>query len=537
MNKDIIYIDVEDDITAIIERVKNSSEKIVALVPPKRVGVLQSVVNLRLLSRVAEKNDKHLVIVTGNPALTSLAGAAKIPVAKNLQSKPEIAEIPALSVDDNDVIDGIDLPESEDYEKPSEDSSKDISSSPKKTKKLAVAAPAVIPGKKIEKPKATKKGDKIPDFNKFRKKLFIGLGVLVLLIGFFVWANWIAPSARIIITAKTSPAVVDKIATLTNGDTSFADNTLKSEVISESAEASVDFNATGKKDVGEKATGRVTISTGSIDDLGKTIEAGTELSSQSGAVYVLDSSVTISISNYRGATSSVTAKNSGSNYNAATGSLSGAPGSINVRINGATSGGTDKTATVVTQADIDGASSRVSLPSDQEMKTKLQQKVGEGYVVIDQSYSAGQQEVSSSVQADQEVQSGKVTVKKTYSIQAVKTEEIKKYLESGMKTEIAGKENQHVYNNGLSDVKFSQFNTSGNSATVKVTANGQIGPKIDEAEVKKESYGKKYGEVQSSLEAIEGINDVDIKFYPFWVNSVPSNDDKITIEFKLDNNG
>lgn len=89
----------------------------------------------------------------------------------------------------------------------------------------------------------------------------------------------------------------------------------------------------------------------------------------------------------------------------------------------------------------------------------------------------------------------------------------------------------------MSDVKFSQFNTSGNSATVKVTANGQIGPKIDESEVKKESYGKKYGEVQSSLEAIEGINDVDIKFYPFWVNSVPSNDDKITIEFKLDNNG
>ena len=51
MNKDVIYIDVEDDITAIISKVKASKEKIVALVPPKRVGVLQSAVNLHLLSR------------------------------------------------------------------------------------------------------------------------------------------------------------------------------------------------------------------------------------------------------------------------------------------------------------------------------------------------------------------------------------------------------------------------------------------------------------------------------------------------------
>ena len=47
MNKDIIYIDVEDDITAIIGKIKASKEKIVALVPPKRIGVLQSAVNLR----------------------------------------------------------------------------------------------------------------------------------------------------------------------------------------------------------------------------------------------------------------------------------------------------------------------------------------------------------------------------------------------------------------------------------------------------------------------------------------------------------
>src|SRR6266542_89775 len=111
MNKDVIYIDVEDDITAIIGKVKDAKEKIVALVPPKRVGVLQSAVNLRLLLRAAGQADKRLVVITNNSALTALAAAAKIPIAKNLQSKPEVPEITALDVDNGeDIIDGASLP-------------------------------------------------------------------------------------------------------------------------------------------------------------------------------------------------------------------------------------------------------------------------------------------------------------------------------------------------------------------------------------------------------------------------------------------
>ena len=107
MQKDVIYIDVEDDITAIIGKIKAAEHEIVALVPPKRTGAIQSAVNLKLVQRAAERADKHVVIISNNAALTALAGAAHIPVAKNLQSRPEIAEVPALKVDeDDDIIDG-----------------------------------------------------------------------------------------------------------------------------------------------------------------------------------------------------------------------------------------------------------------------------------------------------------------------------------------------------------------------------------------------------------------------------------------------
>ena len=98
MNKDVIYIDVDDDVTAIIGKIKKAKEKIVALVPPKRTGALQSAVNLRLLERMAKNDKKKLVLITNNQALVALAASAKIPVAKNLQSKPELAEVAGASV-------------------------------------------------------------------------------------------------------------------------------------------------------------------------------------------------------------------------------------------------------------------------------------------------------------------------------------------------------------------------------------------------------------------------------------------------------
>jgi hypothetical protein len=216
MKKDIVYIDVEDDITAIIGKVKESAEKIVALVPPKRIGVLQSAVNLRLLQRAAEQSGKRIVLITGNQALTGLAAVASIPVARNLQSKPEIAEIPALDVDNgDDVIDGSQLPvgdHAEQVNAMSDDEADeadlikgvDIEREPSTT-------PPVIGKKVADKKKSA--GKKVPNFNSFRKRLVISICAGVVLIGGLVWAFVFAPAATIVITARTTPASVNDVVT------------------------------------------------------------------------------------------------------------------------------------------------------------------------------------------------------------------------------------------------------------------------------------------------------------------------------------
>src|SRR5687768_848824 len=110
MNKDVIYIDIEDDITGIIGKVKAAGSKIVALVPPKRAGVLQSVVNLKLLQRAAGTSEKRVVLITNDHSLTALAAGVGMPVAKNLQSRPEVPEMEAPVGDEEEVINGAELP-------------------------------------------------------------------------------------------------------------------------------------------------------------------------------------------------------------------------------------------------------------------------------------------------------------------------------------------------------------------------------------------------------------------------------------------
>ena len=213
MNKDVIYIDAEDDITAIISKVKSSNERIVALVPPKQVGVLQSAVNLRILARVAKTVDKHLVLITSNSALLPLAAAAELPVAKNLQTKPVVPELPATKPDDDDdIIDGANLPIADHAATVPE--SRRPAPAPAHRSPLQSTAPPATRGT-TPSPEAAQTAKKVPNFNDFRKKLFIGGGIGVLLLAIILWATFIAPHATIEIAAKTSDERLQTSVSLT----------------------------------------------------------------------------------------------------------------------------------------------------------------------------------------------------------------------------------------------------------------------------------------------------------------------------------
>ena len=539
MQKDVIYIDTEDDITAIIGKVKASKEHIVALVPPKRIGAIQSAVNLKLVHRAAEAADKRLVIISNNAALTALSASAGIPVAKNLQSKPELAEIPALDIDDgNDVIDGDTLPGA-----PASGAAAAAATAPE----ADVSPSSAAVGSKTKNPKAGALGAaalaakdkvKIPDFDKFRKKLFLIIGGAVLLVAFLIWAIFFAPSAKIIVTAKTSEAALNTQVKLGDAlSTDLKAGTIKTVTKTSQKSVSKQFSSTGKKDVGTKATGTVSFSTNLIDNLDTTIPAGTTLTSSGGSTYTTDSSVTFTRANSRGVTVGITATANGASYNGANGQMSGVPSGVSATVGNATSGGTDKTINVVQQSDVDQAMNGLVSQSDQDAAKKaLAGEFGKDYVVLDASFKSDTGAVKSSPAVGAEGDNATLSGAVTFSMAAVSKDELSKFLDAYFAQQLDGKADQKLYSNGAGDVGFTNVSPTDGGWNATITTNGKIGPKIDANALKEYAKGKRLGEIQTYVQNVNGVENVDVKLSPFWVRAVPNDTNKISVEFKITTN-
>jgi hypothetical protein len=571
MNKDVIYIDVDDDVTAIIGKIKKAKEKIVAVVPPKRVGTLQSAVNLRLLDRMARADKKQLVLITNNQALIALAANASIPVAKNLQSKPEIAEIPAILVDDSDdIIDGADLPVGDhagsikvkdNTREPAALSAKsnaietlDIDGEGDMDVSGPTSAAVMSYGSSARKAngvKGAKSKIKIPNFDTFRKRLFLGIGGGVLLVALLIWMFVFAPAATVIVTAGTSPTPVS--ATIKLGGTAATDfktGVVKSIAQQEKKDAVIEFDATGVGQVGEKASGTVTIY--NCDGPAFSIPANT-IFAASGKQFISTASVSVgplsgSASNCRNNSSrpgagtgtvSVVAAAVGADYNLAARSYNvDGVGGDTFAVGSQMAGGSSREVKIVSAEDIERAKGQlIGQPTEAE-KAALTKKFINGEKIIDSSFTVDRAEAVSVPAVNAEAPAtgkAKLTIATTYTLYAIASADLESYLMSSLKTQIEDENSQKVYSAGADKVGLSNFRKEGETLTVAITATGQIGPQIDEVAIKDQVKGKIYGEVQSALQSIDGVKDVDVKFSYFWVRTVPNNTDKIKIEFKLEN--
>ncbi len=540
MNKDVIYIDVEDDITAIIGKVKASKDSTIALVPPKSIGVLQSAVNLRLLARTAKQNDKNLALITNNSSLVALATSANIPSAKNLQATPELGEAPERNDDsEDDIIDGSTLPIGDHAKQSTDDADR------RNAVMASALASAPKAGESPKKPRVKKSGPRVPNFDTFRKKaLIIGIA-LVLLIGFLIWAIFFAARATVVISANTNSSSVNAPVTIAADATTSAEaNTIRATLQQQSEDKSQTFTATGQKDAGTKAGGQVSFSNDGLD--ATTVPAGTQLTTSGGLTFVTTSAVNVPGVSFPcrrsscpvagSASGSVQAAENGSKYNAATGSLSGAPSGLATSLNGPTSGGVTKTITIVTAEDVQKAKQALVDGNIDQVRNSLKGKFNSDDTVIDQSFAADYGDVKVTPDVGQEASQATLTTKITYKLYGVERAEVNRFLDAFLKKELESEDDQRVYENGANEVTFQEAKTAANGATATLIATAQVGPRIEDKQIKDLAKGKRYGEIQQSLESIQGVESVDVRFFPFWVSSVPDDTSRITVDFNLKRN-
>lgn len=98
----MLYIEIDEEITSIYDRVKNAKQKLIYVVAPRKAIIFQSGVNLQILKRKLEEIGKKLVLITTDPLGKHLAQRGEIEVyprieVEEIKSAPE--ETPQMRIE------------------------------------------------------------------------------------------------------------------------------------------------------------------------------------------------------------------------------------------------------------------------------------------------------------------------------------------------------------------------------------------------------------------------------------------------------
>lgn len=576
MNKDVIYVDVDDEITSIIDKVNGSQGKVVALVLPKRSGVFQSVVNMKLLKRRAEAAQKHVVLVTSEAGLMPLAGMAGLHVAATPQSKPEIpaSGLDASALDDDDeqeasLADDFDKQDNAaapvgalagtaatgQLNRPYDDEDTvELDNTDKAADKKSKTAP-VVPAKKLSPAAAADRAfnggkdgkSKVPNFLRFRKRIVLGVAALVLLIAGWVVANMVLPKATVTIKTDTDSVSsrFDMTLDTAAGEVDTDKRVIPAQTKQEQKSNTQTVPATGQQNKGEKASGSVKLTATMCApnlDAPDDIPAGTGLTSN-GNAYITQSGASFGLSGASGSC----AKYSSGNVDIVAvkgGQASNTSGDADFSLSGTIAGkgeakgGTDNIVKVVQQSDIDGAKQKLAAAQDQDsIKRQLQSRLEDDNLSpLPATFFAGEATVNSSSNVNDEADQVTVTQATTYTMFGAKQADLRKLVEVSLDGKFDDSK-QAFQSYGLDKATYNIASPgAGPKLSAGVSLTAVLGPKIDTAKLQQQIVGKKSGEVKTLIRSNPGVTDVTVKYSPFWVTKAPKAE-KITVDFEKTNGG
>lgn len=547
--KETIYIDVDDDITGIIDRVVSSKETIVAAVLPKRADALHSSVNLRLLKRAAEEANKSLVLITSEAPILKLAGLTRVHVAKSLTTKPYLPEKPESEVTETIVTEPLD--------EPAVDPEKSIGelAGDKVVKDAPKVSPAIdddtieldnLEPENSDDKKAgphTKKDKKlsVPSFDRFRKRIFIFGGIGLFLVIFLFFATFVWPRATITIATEKSNVEtrLEFTANIAQVALDEATKVLPAEQKEAKKTLTEKFTATGKQDNGNKAAGTMTIY--NCSDTDATVPAGTTFTNN-GFSFSLNMAVVVQHSTFNSvlvcnkehsASGSVTAVSGGGDYNlSANRTYSSSVGSHITGVGSAMGGGTTKIVTVVSQEDIEAAKKIVVAKSVDEYKSELVAlfKASSKFGLVE-TFTAVMGDVTSAPKVGEEAGEATLSIPFTYQMLGVNLSDIEKLLTTVQNTKIDTKK-QKIYDSGIDTAKIGQLERpSAGEAKMSLSGTGIAGPKLDADTIAREVAGKSGGATKQIISSRPDIASVEVHYEPFWVFSTPKKVSRITIIF------
>ena len=486
-----------------------------------------------------------------------LAGAAGVHVAKTLTSKPEIPQGPA-KIDDHEEIDEEEAEEPEITAETAGDKpvgelagaagASAMAGAGKDDVETLVLDDDDLPPEVDDKPvpksfdppaKGKKnKGLHIPNFERFRLLLALGVLALILLIGGLIAALTVLPKAQIVI--DTNAVNVDSSIPLTLSTTEktlkLEENIIPAKLQQQQKTFSQSAASTGQKNNGTKASGEVlmTAKKCSLEPMSD-VPAGSGVSSN-GLTYITQDNTTFHptqvkngcVSYQADAATAVIAQSGGANYNGANTFTVAGRSEVAATVAKAITGGTDEIVKTVNQNDINNAKAKITI-EDASIKKDLQDQLKQaGYYALVGTYSTGTPATTTSAAVGAVADNVTVTEVVTYTMFGVKEVDLKALVDNDIKTQI-DPDKQSILSEGLDKAKFNVEEASATGAKITMSTIATAGPDLDKEAIRKDAAGKKSGPIQDGLKNRPGVKNVEVKLSPFWVSSVPKKLEKITV--------
>lgn len=580
-----LYIETNEEVTAIIDRVKNIADQEVVLVIPKKAAILQSILNLKILKRQLGDLGKEAVIVTSDKLGKNIASRADFIVKQKLdwensnrltsdstgkqevenefkssiqstvsdltekKVNPPIKQVdhPKLKMSDiikrgdDDIF--VKLPENSHGEQGSKTQAIVSSKAEEEQKSGDIEKNNAIPKKIrmfIKEPLPAKKIILLPNFG---KKLFFAISLATLLVvGIVLFL--ILPTAAVIVEPKTQ-LVTQDIDLIVDKTTSEVDkNELKvpGRLIEVSKEATKEFSATGKKQIKEKATGVITIYN-EWDSQSQTLVENTRFVSDNGKLF--KSTKTVVVPGFKrsagqdiagSTTVAVAADEPGeeSNIKPSRFSIPGLKGTIKYdKIYGVSvepmTGGRVEQINIVSEEDFSKAKKMTEESLRGELINEIKNKSDGQSSIVDNAISVNKTEFTSTKKVGEEAKSFALTLKTNGAALTFNEDDIISLSKDTVKAPFSNYslvgEPKLTYGQADLDLKNGKMSLKVYS---EITASSQLEKKSILENIK----GKNVEELQNYFANISEAGNVDVKFWPFWVKSIPRIESKINIDTK-----
>ncbi|HOZ36545.1 MAG TPA: hypothetical protein PLR18_01815 [bacterium] len=305
------------------------------------------------------------------------------------------------------------------------------------------------------------------------------------------------------------------------------------------------FPATGEKNVGEKAKGRVVFynQTG----LEQTLGPSNSLSSEGGQIFYLQSNVTIPKAEvseegtivYGTATAEIIAKEGGEAGNIAPGRLAliDLPFSKQSKIYGEVkeklTGGSNKTIKVVSEEDLKKAEQKLNDELNPKLKEQLASKLNAGEKMDDRLIKYQAVGLEKTVELQEEVNEFTVKLKGQAEALAWDESKIREILEKKLEDNQQGGKQLVTSSQDVFQVETKEVSLEKRTAKLSIHAENQISMPIEEEKLKDELKGMSETEARRFLLDKGNIKDVRFKFNYSITNKIPDNGNRIVIEVGL----